>query len=96
MHPKFALLVKEELQKLVDVGFVTPIYYPTCMSNVILVVKKLRGINICIDFRDINKAFTKDDSPLGHQILSLMDGFSDYNQICISKYDQHKISFKTP
>ena len=32
----------------------------------------------------------------GHEILSLMDGFSRYNQIQIAKEDQHKTSFTTP
>ena len=107
MHPKVALLVKEELQKLLDVGFITPIDYPTWVSNVVPVGKKIGGIHICTDFCDINKACPKDDFPLpsidnivdatiGHEILSLMDGFSGYNQIHIAKSDQHKTAFTTP
>jgi hypothetical protein len=45
---------------------------------------------MCTDFRDLNKACPKDDFPLpkidlimdqttGHEMLSLMDGFSGYN-----------------
>ncbi|KAH9326282.1 hypothetical protein KI387_006460, partial [Taxus chinensis] len=60
-----------------------------------------------MDFRDINKAFPKDDfllpnidmivdSTEGYKMLSLMDGFSGYNQIKIAKEDQHKITFTTP
>jgi len=65
------------------------------------------GIRICIDFQDINKAFPKDDFPLpsidnivdatiGHEMLSLMDGFSGYNKIHIAKNNQHKTTFITP
>ncbi|KAH9287534.1 hypothetical protein KI387_031651, partial [Taxus chinensis] len=64
-------------------------------------------IRICIDFRDINKACPKDDFPLpsidvivdattGFELLSLMDGFSGYNQIKISEQDQAKTTFITP
>lgn len=47
---------------------------------------------MCIDFTDLNKACPKDSFPLpqidqlvdataGHEILSFMDAYSDYNQI---------------
>lgn len=32
----------------------------------------------------------------GHKLLSLMDGFSGYNQIQLVEEDQHKTSFITP
>ena len=31
-----------------------------------------------------------------HEMLSLMDGFSGYNQIKIAEEDQHKMTFTTP
>ena len=47
---------------------------------------------MCVDFKDLNKAFPKDSFPLpridqlvdsiaGHKLLSFMDAFSGYNQI---------------
>ncbi|KAH9309902.1 hypothetical protein KI387_037813, partial [Taxus chinensis] len=36
------------------------------------------------------------DSTAGYEILSLMDGFSGYNQIKIAEEDQHKTAFITP
>ena len=71
------------------------------------ITKPSDDIKICIDYSDLNKACTKDDFPLpnidmivdltiGHELLSLMDGFSRYNQIHIAKQDQHKIAFTTP
>ena len=52
-------------------------------------------------------ACPKDDFPLPnidiivdltvrHEMLSLMDGFSSYNQIKIVEEDQHKMTFTTP
>ena len=36
------------------------------------------------------------DLTIGHEILSLMDGFYGYNQIHIVEKDQHKMAFTTP
>jgi len=39
MHPHIALLVKEELKKLLDVGFIRAIDYPEWISNIVPVSK---------------------------------------------------------
>ncbi|KAH9320379.1 hypothetical protein KI387_043975 [Taxus chinensis] len=107
MKPKVALIVKEEVIKLLQVGFIKPVDYSQWVSNIVPVLKKNGKIHICIDFRDINKACPKDDFPLPSidvivdattrfEILSLMDGFSGYNQIRISEQDQAKTTFITP
>ncbi|GLJ30928.1 hypothetical protein SUGI_0616090 [Cryptomeria japonica] len=104
MHPQVALLVKVELKKLLDVGFIRPIDYADSISNLVPVSKVTGGIRICTNFRDLNKACPKDDFPLpnidiivdmtaGYEMLSLMDGFSGYNQIRIAPEDQHKTAF---
>lgn len=36
------------------------------------------------------------DLTIGHEMLSIMDGFSGYNQIRIADKDQHKTMFTTP
>ena len=52
-------------------------------------------LKVCIDFRDLNYATTKDEYPipiadmlvdtaLGYEILSFMDDHSGYNQIYIA------------
>ncbi|KAH9293884.1 hypothetical protein KI387_040912, partial [Taxus chinensis] len=64
MHPRVALLVKEELERLLVAGFIRPIDYSEWISNIVPVQKKPIGIRICTDFRDINKACPKDDFPL--------------------------------
>ena len=61
---------------------------------------------MCVDFTDLNKACPKDSYPLpqidllvdsmaGHQLLSFMDAFSDYNQIKLEQSNQEKTSFVT-
>jgi hypothetical protein len=50
MHPQIALLVKVELHKLLDVGFIKPIYYPEWVSNILLVENPTRGVRMFLDF----------------------------------------------
>lgn len=104
MHPQIALLVKVELKKLLDVGFIRSIDYENWISNLVPITKPNGQIRVCTDFRDLNKACPKDDFPLpnidivvdltaGYEMLSLMDRFSSYNQIQITIEDQLKTSF---
>ena len=59
-----------------------------------------------MDFTDLNKACPKDCYPLprinllvdaiaGHSLLSFMDAYSRYNQICMCPGDEEKTSFIT-
>jgi len=107
MNPKIALMVKEELQKLLQAKFIEPIDYSDWISNMVPVKKPNGKIRICTNFQDLNKACPKDDFPLpnidtlvdatvGHEMLSLMDGFFGYNQIQVAPEDQHKTAFITP
>ena len=61
---------------------------------------------MCVDFRDLNKAFPKDDFPLPHigvlvdsaissAMNSFIDGFSEYNQIMMAAMDKIKNAFIT-
>ena len=63
-------------------------------------------MRMCVDFRDLNKAFPKDDFPLSHidvlvdnmassALMSFMDGFLGYNQIKIAPKDMTKTTFTT-
>ena len=76
--------------------FIRPIDYPEWVSNIFLVGKASGGIYIYSYFWDLNLACPKDDFQLPnidiivdliviHEMLSLMDGFSGYNQIKIAK-----------
>jgi hypothetical protein len=62
---------------------------------------------MCIDFTDLNKACPKDNFPLpridkvvddatNRQMMSLLDCFSEYHQIWMTKEDEEKTSFTTP
>jgi hypothetical protein len=77
------------------------------VSNIIPVSKKQGTIRVCIYYRDLNKAFPKENSPTPFidqiidycvkcEAFSFMDGFSSYNQIKITPEDQHKTTFIFP
>lgn len=107
MNPHVALLAKEKLKKLLDVGFIKRINYVGWISNIVPISIPDKSIRICTNFRDLNKACLKDDFLLpsidtimdlttGHAMLSLMDCFSSYIKIKIAPEDQDKINFACP
>ena len=74
------------------------------IANVVPIPKKDGNVRMCVDFRDLNKAFPKDDFSLPHidilvdnrtdnVLMSFMDGFSGYNQIEMAPKDMTKITF---
>ena len=100
-------MVKKEIEKLLEVGFIRPINYSKWMASIVPVKKPIGEIKVCTNFRDLNKVCSKDDFPLpnidmiidslvGYEMLLFMDGFLGYNQIKIKESDQHKIAFRTP
>lgn len=107
MHLAKALLIKVELQKMLDAKFIEAINYPKQVSNPIIVPKPDARIKICTNLWDVNKCLPKDafrlpnidtlvDNIISHEIFSLMDNFSIYNQIMIVKENKHKTTFTSP
>jgi hypothetical protein len=108
MNPILKDFVKEELQKLLNVGFIYPISDSKWVSPLVVVPKKLTGKwRMCVDFRELNKATLKDYFPLpfidqvldtlaGKRYFSFLDGYSGYNQIQIAPEDQDKTTFTCP
>lgn len=95
MHPKVSLLVKVELENMLDAKIIHPIDYLDWISKMVPIIGPSSDIRICTDFRDLNKDCPKDDFPflnidmivdlmIGHELLSLIDGVSRYNQIQIA------------
>jgi hypothetical protein len=96
----------EEVEKLLQAGFIREVYYPDWLANVVMVKKSNSKWRMCIDFTNLNKACPKDNFPLPridlmmdstsrHKLLSFMDAFSSYNQILMYEMDQEKTSFIT-
>ena len=90
MNPRKAPAIKAKIEKLLKVGFIYPIPLTECISKTILVDKKQEAIRICTDFRDLNRAYPKDnfstpfidhilDECVGSEVFSFMDSFFRYN-----------------
>ncbi|GKV45247.1 hypothetical protein SLEP1_g52356 [Rubroshorea leprosula] len=105
MSPKVTLKLKEEIERLLKVGFMRTSRYVEWLSNVVHVIKKNSKLRICVDFRNLNLATLKDeyhmpiadllvDGAAHHRILSFMDGHSGYNQIFIAEEDIPKTAFR--
>ena len=70
-------------------------------------MKKDGRVQVCVDYRDLNKASPKGDFPLPHidvlvdstagfELFFFMDDFSGYNQILMNENDKLKTAFTTP
>jgi hypothetical protein len=73
----------------------------------VIVRKKTREIQMCVDFIDIKKSSIKDNFPFpnmkfhlqqvtGSACMSILDGFSGYNQVLVVEEDREKKTFMTP
>ena len=86
---------------------IAPTRHSSWCSNLVVVRKKNGSIRICIDFINLNTSCLKYNYPLpdmetllqrvtGSRMMSMLDGFSGYNQVLVNKEDQHKTTFTTP
>jgi hypothetical protein len=107
MNPNLREILKEELQKLLNAGFIYPISENEWVSPLVIVPKKNGKCRVCVDYRALNKATQKDHFPLpfidqvldslsGKKFFSFLDGFSGYNQIKIATQYQDKTTFTSP
>ena len=107
MHPSLDPAVKKELNKLLAARIIFPMRHAQWVANIVPIRKKNGDIRLCIDFQNLNKVLEKDNYPVppmekilqqvsGSEMFSLLDGFSGYNQVLVSKADQLKKTFRTP
>ena len=100
-------IIEKEIKKLWEAKIILPLRFSNWVANIVPVRKKKGEIRICVDFRNLNRCSLKDNYPLpkmdhilqrvvGSKRLSMIDGFSGYNQITIHKEDQEKTVFTTP
>ena len=106
MRTEWLLKIKEEVTTQLKVGFIKPVHQAKWIANVMPVPKKDGKVRMCVDFRDLNKAYPKDDFPFPHidvwvdntvgsALMSFMDGFLGYNQIKMAPKDMTKTTFTT-
>ena len=106
LGPERSKTVNEEVDRLLDAGFIAEVRYPEWLANPVVMKKKNGKWRICVDFTDLNKACPKDSYPLphidrlvestaGNELLTFMDTFSGYNQILMHLDDREKTAFIT-
>jgi hypothetical protein len=98
LNPRKETTMKDEVEKLLKVGFIYPIQLTQWVSNPMPVNKKQGMIHQCTDFCDLKKACPKDNFPTmfinqivdecpGCEAFSFMVGFLEYNLVQIKPKD---------
>ena len=111
LNPRYSLMVKEDIDRLLEAGFIYPIVNSEWVSSIVVVPKKAGAdgklkIRVCQDFKKLNASTKKDYFPIlftdiildhvsGHECYSFLDGFFGYNQVFIRPEDQLKTTFTT-
>ena len=104
MNPNYTAKVKEEINKILRVGFIRPVKRATWLSPIVFIPKKNGQIRVCVDYCKLNVVTITDAFPLpftdsvlhrvaGHECYSFLDGFNGYNQIRMHPDDQEKTAF---
>ncbi len=100
-------LIEKEVKKLFDAKIIVSLRFSKCIANLVPIKKKDGKIRLCIDFKNLNRVSLKDNYPLpkmdyilqkvvGSQRLSMLNGFSGYNQVMVHPKDQVKTASTTP
>jgi hypothetical protein len=98
--------IREEISKLLTVGFVKEIHHSEWLANSVLVQKKSGKWRMCVDYTGFNKACPKDLFPLPRidqvvdstsdcEMLSFLDAYLSYYQIAMKESDLPATSFIT-
>ncbi|CAL9020685.1 unnamed protein product, partial [Prunus brigantina] len=58
------LKVKEEIERLLEAGFIRTALYVEWLANIVPVLKKTGALRICTDYRNLNLATPKDEYPM--------------------------------
>jgi hypothetical protein len=57
-------MVKEELDKLLEAGFIKPVETTKWVSPMVLTLKKNGKLRVCVNYKSLNKVTKKDRYPL--------------------------------
>ena len=100
-------IIENEIKKLWKAKIIIPLKFSDWVANIVPVRKKNGEIRICVDYQNLNKCSLKDNyafpkmdhllqKVMGANQISMIDGYSGYNQIAVDKDDQPKTTFTTP
>ena len=105
MAPSKLKELKEQLQELLDQGFICPSSSPW-EASMLFVKKKYRSMQMCIDYRELNKVMIKNRYPFpridnlldqlqGVHLFSKIDLRLGYHQVRVKEEDIPKTAFRT-
>jgi hypothetical protein len=107
INPMLFPVMEREVKKLLDAQIIVPLRYSEWVANLVPVRKKSGEIRLCVDFKNLNRSSKKDYYALPNMEhilqrvtsaskISMVDGFSGYNQISVMPEDREKTAFTTP
>jgi hypothetical protein len=107
INPMLLPIMEREVKKLLQAQIIVPLRYSEWVANLVPVRKNNGEIRLCVDFRNLNRSSQKDNYPLpkmehilqkvtGASRMSMIDGFSSYNQVSVLPEDREKTTFTTP
>lgn len=90
MNPNYVAIVKQDLNKLLSVGFMPQWRKLVCYGT----KKEWKTSNLC-GFLTIQFCNRKEvlDEVIGHEVCSFLDGFFGHHYIMIALKDKYKITF---
>ena len=91
-NPNYVAKVKEEIEKLLRVGFIRQVKQTTWLSPIVAMPKMNGKLRVCVDYRKLSEASINDAFPLpftdgvldtvaGQEMYTFLGGFNGYNQI---------------
>jgi hypothetical protein len=107
INPLLLPLIEKEIPNLFEAKIIVSLRFSKWVENLVPVRKKSGEIRLWVDFRHINMVSLKDhyllpkmdhilQKMVGSKKISMLDGFSGYNQIMVHPDDQEKTTFTTP
>jgi hypothetical protein len=80
LNPNYATIVKQDINKLLEVGFIESIEEATWLSPIIIVPKKNGKLKICVNFKTLNATTNNDPYPLLFidEMLNIIAGYETY------------------
>jgi ribonuclease HI len=107
INPMLLPVMEKEVKNILYAKIIIPLRYSEWVANLVPVRKSNVEIKLCVDFWNLNRSSKKDNYPLpkmehilqrvtGVAKMSMIDGFSGYNQIYVLPEDREKTTFTTP
>ena len=75
-NPNYAKEVKEEIDKLLRVGFIKPVHEATWLSAIVVVPKKNGKIRVCVDYKKLNAATITHPYPVPFATDTMLDSIA--------------------